>query len=121
MINNIYKHFLSACLLCCNIVAALTLTGCEGGDLYSVDAPDWISAKADSIAASKVPEELVGMMEDVYTIGPADYSAGWWAVFSKYYQIPDGQVWNAEFNLNINPKAPNTYKNFALVLTKRWG
>ena len=94
----------------------MTLTGCEGGDLYSVDAPDWISAKADSIAAANTPEELEGMMEDVYTIGATDYSTGWWAAFSKYYQIAEGQVWNAQFNLNINPAAPNTYKNFALIL-----
>lgn len=117
MINNSYNKRLSASSVCCAICAALILTGCEGGDLYSVDAPDWIAAKADSIAASKVPEELVGMMEDVYTIGATDYTTGWWAVFSKYYQIPDGQVWNAEFNLNINPAATNTYKNFALILT----
>lgn len=94
----------------------MTLTGCEGGDLYSVDAPDWISAKADSIAAANTPEELEGMMEDVYTIGATDYSTGWWAAFSKYYQIAEGQVWNAQFNLNINPAASNTYKNFALIL-----
>jgi hypothetical protein len=94
----------------------LALTGCEDGDLYKVFAPDWISSKADSIAASKVPVELEGMMEDVYTIGATDYSTGWWAAFSKYYQIPDGQVWNAEFNLNINPSATNTYKNFALII-----
>ena len=94
----------------------MALTGCEGGDLYSVDAPDWISAKADSIAAANTPEELEGMMEDVYTIGATDYSTGWWAAFSKYYQVAEGQVWNAQFNLNINPAATNTYKNFALIL-----
>ncbi len=113
---NYLNKLASACLVCCNIIAAFTLTSCEGGDLYTIDAPDWIAAKADSVAASKAPEELEGMMEDVYTIGATDYSTGWWAVFSKYYQIPDGQVWNAEFNLNINPAATNTYKNFALIL-----
>ncbi len=30
--------------------------------------------------------------------------------------LPEGKTWNAVFNLNINPSAPNTYKNFALVL-----
>ena len=59
---------------------------------------------------------LEGMMEDVYTIGNTDYSSGWWTAFSKYYVIPDGQKWNAVFNLNINPSAPNTYKNFALII-----
>lgn len=98
------------------VLGLAAMTSCEGGDLYSVDAPDWISAKADSIANANVPEELEGMMEDVYTIGATDYSTGWWAAFSKYYQIPDGQVWNGQFNLNINPAASNTYKNFALIL-----
>ena len=54
--------------------------------------------------------------EDVYTIGATDFSTGWWSAFSKYYVIPDGQVWNAVFNLNINPSAPNTFKNFVLIL-----
>ena len=97
----------------------LALTGCEGGDLYNIDSPDWIAERADSIANSKSnepQEELEGMEEDVYTIGNTDYSTGWWATFSKYYQIPDGETWNAIFNLNINPSASNTYKNFALIL-----
>ena len=97
----------------------LALTGCEGGDLYNIDSPDWIAERADSIANSKSSEpqeELEGMEEDVYTIGATDYSTGWWAAFSKYYQIPDGETWNAVFNLNINPNASNTYKNFALIL-----
>jgi hypothetical protein len=38
-------------------------------------------------------------------------------VFSKYYQIPEGEKWIAQFNLNINPNATNTYKNFALIIT----
>ena len=100
-------------------LGVMSLTGCEGGDLYNVDAPDWLSSVADSIANSKNGEEevLEGMEEDVYTIGATDFSTGWWAQFSKYYQIPEGQVWNAVFNLNINPAASNTYKNFALLIT----
>lgn len=54
------------------VMGLLTLTGCEGGDLYNVDAPDWISQKIDSINKSKQntgEEVLVGMQEDVYSIG----------------------------------------------------
>ena len=98
------------------------VTSCEGGDLYGIDSPDWISAKADSIAAEKAKnqggeEEIEGLEEDVYTVGATDYSSGWWAVFSKYYQIPEGGKWITQFNLNINPSASNTYKNFALIIT----
>ena len=97
----------------------MTLTGCEGGDLYDMLTPDWLSERVDSIANANKggEEELEGMMEDVYTIGATDYSTGWWAAYSKYYQIPEGQTWNAQFNLNINPNASNTYKNFALIIT----
>ena len=98
----------------------LFMTSCEGGDLYSIDSPDWISARADSIAAEKAKnqggEEIEGLHEDVYTIGATDFSTSWWAVFSKYYQIPEGGKWIAQFTLNINPKASNTYKNFALII-----
>ena len=61
-------------------------------------------------------EEIEGLQEDVYTVGATDYSTGWWAVFSKYYQIPEGQKWVAQFNLSINPAATNTYKNFAMII-----
>ena len=109
-LNQIASVFSTAAL------GLLLLTSCEGGDLYSVDAPDWISGKADSIAAANQPQELEGMMEDVYTIGATDYTTGWWQVYTKYYQIKENEVWNAVFNLNINPAASNTYKNFALII-----
>ena len=110
-----------ATVFCSAALGLLTLTGCEGGDLYSINSPDWISAKADSIAAAKAAEqgeeEIEGMHEDVYTVGAPDFSTGWWAVFSKYYQIPENDKWITQFNLSINPNAPNTYKNFALIIT----
>ena len=110
-----------ATVFCSAALGLLTLTECEGGDLYSINSPDWISAKADSIAAAKAAEqgeeEIEGMHEDVYTVGAPDFSTGWWAAFSKYYQIPENGQWVTQFNLSINPNATNTYKNFALIIT----
>lgn len=107
--------------VCCSItLGVMALPSCEGGELYDVNAPDWISEKVDSIADSKKdPEEeiLEGMQEDVYTIGNTDYTSGWWAAFSKYYVVPDGQKWHGVFNLNINPAENTYYKNFAVVIT----
>ncbi len=106
---------------CCALtLGLLALTGCEGGDLYDVNAPDWISDKIQEIEDSKKPteeEELEGMQEDVYTIGNSDYTSGWWSSFSKYYVIPDGEKWNAVINLHINPADNTYYKNFALIIT----
>lgn len=115
----IMRH-LNKLLFACGLVAfgLPTLTGCEGGELFDVNAPDWISDKVQEIedAENQGEEVLEGMMEDVYTVGNTDYSSAWWTAFSKYYVIPDGQKWNAVFNLKINPDAPNTYKNFALII-----
>ena len=115
------KYNKLATVICSAALSVLTLTGCEGGDLFSINAPDWLSSKADSIAQEKAKNQgedvIEGMEEDVYTVGATDYSTGWWAQFSKYYQIKEGEKWIAQFNLGINPNATNTYKNFAMILT----
>lgn len=115
------KYNKLATVLCSAALGLLALTSCEGGDLFGINSPDWLSSKADSIAAEKAKNQggdeiIEGMQEDVYTIGATDYSTGWWAQFSKYYQVREGEKWIAQFNLNINPNASNTYKNFALII-----
>ena len=57
---------------CFATLGLLTLTGCEGADLYDVNAPDWFSDKIQEIEDSKKTpheEDLEGMQEDVYTFG----------------------------------------------------
>jgi hypothetical protein len=112
-----FKHIANA--LCMAALGVMALTGCEGADQYGIDSPDWIKDKIDSINNAKQSHEevLEGMQEDVYTIGKTDFSSGFWTAFSKYYVIGENQKWYAQFNLNINPSAPNTYKNFALIIT----
>lgn len=114
------RHLNKIASFCCAITLwLLALTGCEGGELYNVNAPDWISQKLDSIENSNkdTEEVLEGMQEDVYTIGSTDFTSGFWSAFSKYYVVPDGEKWNAVFNLNINSADNTYYKNFTLVLT----
>ena len=108
-----------ASVFCVAAMALTAMTGCEGSDMFSVNSPDWLSEKIDSIekANQSTEEVLVGMNEDVYTVGNTDFSSGFWTSFSKYYVVQDNQKWNAVFNLNINPSATNTYKNFALYIT----
>lgn len=108
-----------ASVFCVAAMALTAMTGCEGSDMFSVNSPDWLSEKIDSIekANQSTEEVLVGMNEDVYTVGNTDFSSAFWTSFSKYYVVQDNQKWNAVFNLNINPSATNTYKNFALVIT----
>ena len=103
-----------ASAFCAAALGMLALTSCEGGDLYSVNAPDWIAEKVDSIREANTPEELVGMMDDYYQIGESDFSSPFWTL-GKTYVVPAGVKWNAEFTLTVNPDN-KYYKNFYLVL-----
>ena len=103
-----------ASAFCAAALGVLALTSCEGGELYSVDAPEWIAAKVDSIREANTPEELVGMMDDYYQIGESDFSAPFWTL-GKTYVVPAGTKWNAEFTLTVNPDN-KYYKNFYIVL-----
>ena len=80
--------------------------------MYSVNTPNWVADKIDSIKNAKSGEE-----GPLYTIGKTDFSSGWWQDFSRYYVIPEGQTWEAVFDLHIDANATNTYKNFALIIT----
>ena len=107
-----------ATVFCSAALGLLTLTSCEGGDLFSIDSPDWISAKADSIAAEKAKnqggeEEIEGMHEDVYNIGKEDLTSGFWTL-GKTYVVPAGEKWIAQFNLTVNPDNVY-YKNCYIV------
>ena len=107
-----------ATVFCSAALGLLTLTGCEGGDLYGIDAPGWIAAEVDSIAAAKAAsqggeEEIEGLHEDVYTIGKEDMTSGFWTL-GKTYVVPAGGKWQAQFNLKVNPDNVY-YKNCYIV------
>ncbi len=57
--KKIMRHLNKIASVCCfAAIGLLAMTGCEGGDLYSVDNPDWISQKIDSIENAKgTPQE----------------------------------------------------------------
>ena len=103
-----------ASAFCAAALGMLALTSCEGGELYKMDAPDWIAEKVDSIKQANTPEELEGMMDDYYPIGETDYSAPFWTL-GKTYVVPADTKWNAEFTLTVNPDN-KYYKNFYIVL-----
>ena len=101
----------TAALACFAALFMVSLTSCEGGDLYGVGAPDWISEKVDSIKNTQTGDGIL------YTFGKTDFSSGWWTDFSRYYVIPAGQVWEATFDLHIKPGDEVYYHNFALIIT----
>jgi hypothetical protein len=112
------KYNKLATVLCSAAMGLVALTSCEGGDLYSINGPDWMSAKIDSIAASKNQggdeQEIEGLHEDVYNIGAEDLSSGFFTL-GKTYVVSAGERWQAQFNLTVNPDN-KYYKNFYIVL-----
>lgn len=95
-------------------LGVMTLTSCEGSDLFKVNAPDWLSEMGGEEDEPEPEEELVGQMEDVYNIGKEDLSSGFWTL-GKTYVVPAGAKWQAQFNLTVNPDN-KYYKNFYIVL-----
>ena len=91
----------------------MTLTSCEGADLYKINAPDWLSEMGGE-EEEEEQEELVGQMEDVYNIGKEDLSSGFWTL-GKTTVVPAGAKWQCQFKLTVNPDN-KYYKNFYVVL-----
>lgn len=90
------------------------MTSCEGGDLYNIGAPGWLSEMGGEEDEPEPEEELVGQMEDVYNIGKEDLSSGFFTL-GKTTVVPAGAKWQAQFNLTVNPDN-KYYKNFYVVL-----
>ena len=109
-LNKLASVFLFAAL------GVFALTSCEGSDLYKVGAPDWLSEMGGEEEEPEPEEELVGQMEDVYDIGKADLTSGFFTL-GKTYVVPAGAKWQAQFNLTVNPDN-KYYKNFYLVLNR---
>ena len=108
-----------ATVFCSAALGLVSLTSCEGGDLFSINGPDWMAERIDSIANAKSQggeeeEEIEGMHEDVYNIGKEDLTAGFWTL-GKTYVVPAGEKWIAQFNLTVNPDN-KYYKNFYIAL-----
>ena len=112
------KYLNKLATVCCSAALGLmALTSCEGGDLYSIMSPDWMSSKIDSIANAKNSggddPVIEGLHEDVYNIGKEDLTSGFWTL-GRTYVVPAGEKWVAQFNLTVNPDNVY-YKNCYIV------
>lgn len=115
-----YLNKLSS-VFCTAALGLLVMTGCEGGDIYNVGSPDWISEKVDSIAnantsdvptispltlgatdcsdafwASHLDNDILVPSNKVYTIGFTNYSSGA-ANWNNYYVVLRSQDKNTEY------------------------
>jgi len=88
------------CALFAAVLAAFGLVGCEKLELYTIDAPDDLQSKIDSIAdanASKDTGDTTYINIATAIVGPEDNSAAWWTYFSDYFTIPSNKLLHIEF------------------------
>ena len=70
---------LMKCALCAAVLAAFVLVGCEKVDIYSIDSPDDLQSRIDSIAAARPNTgDTTYLTIATAIVGPEDNSAGWW-------------------------------------------
>lgn len=105
-LNNI---IMSVCLALLGMAA---LTSCEGSDLYKVGFPDWISSKADSIAAAKAAA-VVTLIPSPEVLGAEDNSQEWWSVFTDDYKLEPGKTYQIPLT---NYGGASNWNNFVIIL-----
>ncbi len=95
--------------LCMALLALLMLTGCEGSELYKVDAPNWLEDKLDSMANARTPDA------GLYNIGSTALNSPFWTL-GKSHVVPAGGKLEMLIDLKVNPDN-KYYKNFYVVIT----
>ena len=90
------------------------LTGCEGSDMFSVNGPDWLSEKIDSIANSN--KDAAPTISPT-TLGATDNSDAWWTShLDADIKIESNKSYSTTFT-NYTSGA-NNYNNYVVVLRK---
>ena len=106
------KHLNKLASVFCMAAMGLTaLTGCEGSDMFSVNSPDWLSEKIDSIANSN--KDAAPTISPT-TLGATDNTGAWWSVFTDNIKVPAGKTYAVSFT-NYSSLAKN-WNNFVTIL-----
>ena len=109
------KHLNKLASVFCMAAMGLTaLTGCEGSDMFSVNGPDWLSEKIDSIANSN---KGTAPTISPTTLGATDNSDAWWTShLDADVKIESNKSYSTTFT-NYTSGA-NNYNNYVVVLRK---
>ena len=103
-----------ASVFCVAAMALTAMTGCEGSDMFSVNGPDWLSEKIDSIANSN---KGTAPTISPTTLGATDNSDAWWTShLDADIKIESNKSYSTTFT-NYTSGA-NNYNNYVVVLRK---
>lgn len=109
------KHLNKLASVFCMAAMGLTaLTGCEGSDMFSVNSPDWLSEKIDSIANSN--KGTVPTISPT-TLGATDNSDAWWTShLDADVKIESNKSYSTTFTNYTS--GGNNWNNYVVVLRK---
>ena len=109
------KHLNKLASVFCMAAMGLTaLTGCEGSDMFSVNGPDWLSEKIDSIANSN--KDVVPTISPT-TLGATDNSDAWWTShLDADIKIESNKSYSTTFTNYTS--GGNNWNNYVVVLRK---
>ena len=109
------KHLNKLASVFCMAAMGLTaLTGCEGSDMFSVNGPDWLSEKIDSIANSN--KDAVPTISPT-TLGATDNSDAWWdSHLDADIKIESNKSYSTTFTNYTS--GGNNWNNYVVVLRK---
>ena len=109
------KHLNKLASVFCVAAMGLTaLTGCEGSDMFSVNGPDWLSEKIDSIANSN--KGTVPTISPT-TLGATDNSDAWWTShLDADVKIESNKSYSTTFTNYTS--GGNNWNNYVVVLRK---
>ncbi len=96
------------------VMGLTALTGCEGSEMFSINSPEGLSEKIDSIANSKK-----GALPTISptTLGATDNSSGWWvAHLDQDICVESGKVYSTTFTNYTS--GVNNWNNYVIVLRK---
>ena len=88
----------------------LTLTSCEGGDLYNVGAPDWLSEMG---GGEEEPDDFISVTPNPSTLGSADNTTPWWTEFTDDIKAEAEKAYQIQF---LNYGGSSNWNNFVLIL-----
>lgn len=109
------KHLNKLASVFCVAAMGLTaLTGCEGSDMFSVNGPDWLSEKIDSIANSN---KGTAPTISPTTLGATDNSDTWWTShLDADIKIESNKSYSTTFTNYTS--GGNNWNNYVVVLRK---
>ena len=95
---------------CAAALGMLTLTSCEGGDLYKINAPDWLAEMGQK---EEDPSSIVETTPNPSKLGAADNTTGWWTEFTDDIKAESGKTYQVKFT---NFGGASNWNNFVLIL-----